>query len=160
MNRFALTLSSLIVALSLVLLAGVCHAQSTWSQTDKGCKVWNEVPQFRETVTWAGGADVDGYCAGEGVLQWYQSGKPGGRYTGTMVGGKRVGQGVYTRDNHRYEGSFLENKPNGKGVFTWPNGDRYEGEFLDGKFEGYGVKYYHNGTIERGRWSDNEYVGS
>jgi len=160
MNRFAFNLSIAIFVFSFVLFAGVCCAQSTWSLTDKGCKVWNEIPQFRETVTWSEDADADGYCAGEGVLQWYQNGKPGGRYEGTMIGGKRVGKGVYTRDNNRYEGSFFENKPNGKGIFTWSNGDRYEGDFLDGKFEGYGVKYYHNGTTERGHWSNNEYVGS
>ena len=53
-------------------------------------------------------------------------------YEGSMVAGKREGQGKYTWSNGAvYEGSYSENKKHGKGKLTMPDKSVYEGGFTE-----------------------------
>jgi len=138
----------------LAAMPGVARAQlSTWSTDQKtGCRVWNLAPQQAETVTWSG-ACKNGVGQGEGVLQWYESGKPGDRYEGELRDGKQTGHGTITSvDGRSYDGSFRDGNMNGHGVFTYPNGDRYDGEWRNGRPNGIG-RFVNaiNGTLE-GNW--------
>jgi hypothetical protein len=158
MNR--LYLVSLILLALLVIFPGVVMAHGIWLTTDKGCNVWDGAPQPNETATWSGGADENRYCTGNGILQWYQNGKPSDKYDGNMLNGKANGKGTYTCANgNRYEGDWVSDKRQGKGIYTYANGDRYEGDFVNYKFEGYGTYYSHDGKIKRGRWSNDQYIG-
>ena len=136
------------------------EAAGTWIMTDKGYKVWSALPQPNETVTWSGGADENGYCTGNGVLEWFQRGQPRERYEGEMLNGKKSGKGIATYTNgQRYEGDFVDGEISGKGIYNYGNGARYEGDFVDNKHDGYGTFYYNNGTVQRGRWFKNTYLG-
>ena len=95
-----------------------------------GCRVWNGSPKPSETIAWSGGC-ANGLAQGRGVLQWYQAGKPNGRY----------------------EGEFRDGKENGRGVATWASGNRYEGEWRDGKAHGLGV-YTKGSDTFNGIWRD------
>jgi hypothetical protein len=78
----------------------------------------------------------------------------GGRFVGSLVGGKREGRGVLTWvQGDRYEGDFHEDRREGRGVYTWPNGNRYEGDFRDNKLHGRGVF-----TTQRGYRYEGEFV--
>jgi len=158
-------------------------AESMWSITDKGYKVWNESPQLNETVTWSGDADMQDRATGNGVLQWYQSGRQsekydghmqkgkengkgvytwanGDRYEGDFVGGKQTGKGLYTwHDGSRYQGDFANNKRTGKGIFTWANGARYQGDFVNDKLTGKGIFTLANGSRYFGDFVDNKIQG-
>jgi len=157
--------SPLIAAVAVLLLAtpavilvapGVAQAQlSTWiTDSRTGCRVWDQVPQPSETVTWSG-ACPNGVAEGNGVLQWYESGRPGDRYEGEMHGGKQSGHAVITSNTGlRYDGEFRDGNMNGYGTFTYPSGDRFEGEWRNGKPNGLG-KFISvvNGTFY-GNWTD------
>ena len=114
-----------IVAIFLVTAAGA-FAQTPlaspghpgWTRSDEGCLVWNPKPGPDETVSWTGGC-TGGYASGTGTRQWRSNGKPGSRYTGTMVDGKEEGTGTLTYANgDHYDGEWRDGKPNGQGVFT------------------------------------------
>jgi MORN repeat len=69
-----------------------------------GCRLWNEVPQPDETVTWSGACGSDGVATGFGIREF--------RYGGKVS---------------RYEGELVNGRMHGSGVRTWPNGTRHEG---------------------------------
>jgi TonB family protein len=154
----------LILIGSLVMLAGSVFAESTWSVTDHGYKVWNDNPQPNESVTWSGGADANGYATGQGVLQWFQNGKPSGKYEGTMLNGRENGKGIYVFEGNsqwagdRYEGDFVDNKRTGKGIYTWATGDRYDGDWIDGKQNGKGSLVYGPNSQRAGDRYDGDFV--
>jgi len=182
----------ILVCLTMVFFSAVfCSAASAegiWSLAGKDCKVWNPDPQSDETVTWSGKVDREGYATGPGVLQWYLSGKPNGKFEGQMLKGKESGKGVITwADGSRYDGELLDSQEtgkgiltspegfsyngdfvndmlSGKGVFTWADGSRYEGDFLDSKRTGKGVfiwgpKSQHNGDRYEGDFVDGRHTG-
>ena len=73
-----------------------------------------------------------------------------GVYEGSIVNGKRHGNGTYTWDDgNQYSGSWSEDQKAGEGVFQWVTGDRYEGEYLNDLRNGKGIKYYANGDQYR-----------
>lgn len=75
-----------------------------------GCKVWDPSPQPQESVRWSGSCE-NGLAAGEGILQWYQKGRPSDRYEGGYQGGKRNGHGVVTFGNgRRVEGDWRDDE--------------------------------------------------
>jgi len=150
----------LTIAFALAIFCGAVSAESFWSVTDKGYKVWNECPQPNETVSWSGAVDNEDYATGNGVLQWYQSGAPSEKYEGHMQNGKENGKGVYTYSSgDRYEGSFRDGNYNGKGIYTWSNGSLYQGDFVDDKRTGKGVFTWANGDRYVGGFVNDKLTG-
>jgi hypothetical protein len=150
------------VAIILSLFPPAALAQSPqpgWiADPRSGCRVWNQNPQ-QKAIAWSG-ACPDGVAQGRGVLQWYQAGRPGGRYDGEFRDGNENGRGVYTyASGDRYEGEWRDGNENGRGVYTYASGDRYEGEFRDRKVHGRGVYTYASGDRYEGEWRDGKRHG-
>jgi hypothetical protein len=145
-------------ALGLLLVAapGAARAQlGNWStDANTGCKIWNMAPQPNETVTWTGSCS-DGMAQGTGVLQWFESGRLGDRFEGSIRDGKPTGHGVVaSADGTRYDGDFGDGTMNGHGELTLPNGDHYDGEWRNGRPNGVGrFVSAINGTYD-GVWRD------
>jgi len=153
--------------LALIVLQGVAFAAGDWILTDTGAKVWSDNPQPNETVTWTGSVNEEECASGNGVLQWFQDGSPGGKFEGTMQQGKPNGKGTYLFGfsskfaGDRYEGDWVDGKKTGKGVYTWARGTRYEGAFLNDMMHGYGTYYASNGSVlYKGRWENNNFTGT
>jgi hypothetical protein len=80
------------------------------SDAQSGCKIWDPAPEPNETVRWSGKCE-NGYATGDGVLQWYENGRPGDRYEGEYQGGKRNGHGVVVMSNgRRVEGDWRDDE--------------------------------------------------
>jgi hypothetical protein len=131
-----------IIAVGVLLVSTPALAQtqlSTWSvDAHTGCKLWNIAPLPNETMTWSG-ACRNGLGQGQGVLQWFEAGRPGDRYEGELRDGKQTGHGVITStDGRRYEGDFRDGTMSGNGTYSSPNGDHYDGEWRSGKPNGVG----------------------
>jgi hypothetical protein len=76
-----------------------------------GCKIWNPAPQPEESVTWSGGCK-NGFAEGEGVLQWFEQGKPDAKFEGAYQGGKRNGYGILTdAKGNREAGEWRNDEP-------------------------------------------------
>jgi len=107
-------------------------AQPRWIADSRiGCRVWNAVPQPKESITWSG-ACQNGLAQGRGILQRYQDNKP----------------------SERYEGEYRDGKENGRGVYVWASDNRYEGEWRDGKAHGFGRMARANGDVYNGIWAN------
>lgn len=183
-NAVLVAAAALTAVVTTAINAGAQPAQvpsPSWIVDAKtGCEVWDDVPQPNETVTWSGACE-NSRARGNGVMQWFENGKPGDRYEGEVRDGKlnghgvfaaangdrcdcewhdgtQTGHGIYTFANgnryKRYEGEFSSGKMNGHGVLTWTNGDRYEGEFRDNEISGHGVLTFANGDRYDGEWRD------
>jgi len=112
--------------------------QPGWTRTDEGCFVWNPKPGTDEAVSWSGKC-VDGLASGSGTRQWRSGGKPGSRYTGTMLYGKEDGTGTLTYANgDHYDGEWHDGKPDGQGSFT-TSSEVISGEWKNGCFK-HGVR--------------------
>jgi hypothetical protein len=98
---------------------------------NSGCRVWNQVPEENEAVSWSGTCQ-NGFAQGRGVLQWFHQDRPA----------------------ERYEGELREGKPSGHGVLTMRNGDRFDGEWRDGKAHGLGHIALQSGYTYTAIWSD------
>ena len=81
------------------------------------------------SITWSGEC-YHGLAHGQGILQWYQGGKPIARYEGEMKDGLANGSGKISYANGpRYEGEWQNGERYGRGTFTFANGARYTGDF-------------------------------
>lgn len=84
---------------------------------------------------------ADSY-SGTGKVIWAN----GGRFEGTLVGGKREGHGRFFWGNgQRYEGQWRDDQPNGQGTLWFANGDVYEGMLADGQPRGQGRMRFASG---------------
>ena len=163
----------------MILPAFAQSPQPRWiADVRTGCRISDLFPDPGETVNWTG-ACLNGIAQGRGVLEWFQNGKPNGRYEGEVREGKLDGQGVFTwPDGQRYEGEFRDGRRDGHGILVdfngnryegeWHNdklngpgvavdihtGARYEGEFRDDKAHGFGTFWRPSGTVYRGTWKD------
>jgi len=119
-----------------------------------GCRVWNEVPQPDETVTWSGSCGSDGVAAGFGIRE-FRYGSKVSRYEGELVNGRMHGSGVRTWPNgSRHQGQWRDDRANGQGIRVWSTGSRYEGEWRDNLAHGPGVLTTANGERFDGTWVD------
>jgi hypothetical protein len=79
-------------ALAILSSAAAQAARPNWSADSKtGCKVWNPRPIANETISWTGICG-NGLAQGQGLLQWYQDGKPNGTFEGEFRDGKLNGR--------------------------------------------------------------------
>ena len=84
----------------------------------------------------------------------------GGRYYGSLRGGKPNGRGRIEWDNGAfYEGNFENGVYQGRGRFVGADGRRYEGEFANGLFDGRGRFESSNGEIYEGDFEKGEFTG-
>ena len=62
----------------------------------------------------------------------------GAVYTGTLLNGKRHGEGTYTNPNgDNFTGTWLNGlRQTGEGTYTWDSGDTYTGAWLNGERTG------------------------
>ncbi len=65
-------------------------ASGWWADARTGCRVWNEVPQPGEAVTWSGACGPDGIATGYGIEEFRYDGKVS-RYEGEVRDGKKYG---------------------------------------------------------------------
>ena len=130
-----------------------------WINTDKGCKLWNPIPEKGETVTWTG-LCKNGFTSGYGTQQWYLNDKVGNKLVGLVKDGKFVdGQiSIFYPNGEKYFGEWRKEKANGLGTYIFKNGNKYEGEFKDYKRHGKGVLTKPDGTRQEGIWSENKFV--
>jgi len=150
---------SLLLGLVLILPAAYASADDGWIADKNGCKIANPSPKPSETVTWSG-ACTDGFAQGQGVVQWYEDGRPGVTYEGAVVRGAASGQGKLTMpDGVTYEGGWLDGKQSGSGKYSAPGGARYEGEWEDGAPNGRGIMHGGSGEVLDGIWKSGAYVG-
>jgi hypothetical protein len=149
----------LLACLCLSLSAASLPADEDWIKDQNGCKIANPSPQPVETVTWSG-ACKEGFAEGQGLMQWYEDGKPGVRYDGSLARGAPSGQGKLTMpDGSTYEGGWLDGKQNGRGKLSAPGGLGYEGEWKNGVPDGHGVMRGASGDTLEGVWKGGRYVG-
>jgi hypothetical protein len=81
----------------------------------------------------------------------------GNVYSGSMVGGKRSGQGTLTwPDGGSYTGTWRSDECEGQGLMRFPNGSSYEGAFVRNNPRGDGKFTTTNGEVLMGFW---EYLG-
>ena len=119
-----------------------------------GCRVWNEVPQPDETVTWSGTCGSDGVAMGSGVREFRYGGKVS-RYEGELVNGRMHGPGTRIWPSGvRHEGQWRDGRATGPGLRIWTSGNRYEGEWRDDLAHGHGVLTLANGDRYEGTWVD------
>jgi hypothetical protein len=120
---------SLLLLISVAAFAQEKQAPSNWITTKEGCRVWDPSPEPNETASWSGACN-DGVAGGNGVLQWYENGKPSEHYEGEMLDGRYDGHGVMTWANgDHYDGGFKDGSKHGHGVYTWASGFHYEGDW-------------------------------
>lgn len=152
-----------ILAVSLLLVGTPVFGQSRqpgWiADARTGCRVWDADPQPDESIEWSGACRNE-LAEGDGVLQWFQSGKPGPLVEGTWRDGRLNGHGVVTlADGERYDGQWKDGEKNGYGVYTYANGDRYDGEYRDDQKNGHGVYTYADASRYDGEWRDGKKNG-
>lgn len=140
-------------------LAAQQPAAARWTADPRtGCKVWNPVPQPRETVSWDGPCK-GGIANGPGVTQWLQDGNVLGRIEAEHRNGRAEGRGLsFDKDGNRTEGEFVGGQLNGRGIFTGTNGVRITANFVAGKMQGRGVIAYPDGSKIDADFADGEAV--
>jgi len=149
---------SVCLLLLLGLAAAWASAEDGWIADKNGCKLANPSPKPSETVTWSGTCS-HGFADGQGVVQWYEDGRPAVTYEGALVRGAASGQGKLTMpDGATYEGGWLDGKQEGSGKYSAPGGARYEGEWKDGVPNGRGIMHDPSGAVMDGIWKSGTYV--
>ncbi len=147
------------LGLLLGLSAACANAEDGWIADKNGCKIANPSPKPGETVTWSGPC-ADGFAQGQGVVQWFEGGRPGVTYEGSLTRGTASGQGKLTMpDGATYEGGWLDGKQYGSGKYSAPGGARYEGEWKEGAPNGRGIMHGASGEVMDGIWKSGTYVG-
>jgi len=83
-----------------------------------------------------------------------------GRYSGSLVNGKRTGSGeLVLRNGIKVSGKWKENQPNGLMRLLFTNGDVIVGELNNFKVNGKGVILYSNGSTYKGDILNNKRYG-
>jgi hypothetical protein len=151
----------LLLLITTLLFVSIGANAGEWiADNETNCKVWNDNPQPKETISWSGDC-ADGYAYGSGIIIWYKDKKENGRYKGEMRRGKNNGKGSYIWANgDKYEGDFVDNKRTGKGTSTWSNGNKYEGDFVDDQYTGKGTFTNPNGIKCTGIYKNGRPVGT
>ena len=123
--------------LPVVLLATTADAQqATWLADKNGCRVWDSTPAPGESVSWSGSC-TGGLADGYGTLVWYDNGRPGETYEGTLSHGHYTGHGKQVWPNgDKYEGDYVNDQADGSGTYTYANGAAYSGKWVRGCFKG------------------------
>jgi hypothetical protein len=118
----------LVLCSAFVLFTHSAFADGKYQRTnDRKIWVWNDDPQPRETVTWSGDQDDEGYAIGHGTLTWYTTrrevvtgssipvAKPivYARYSGNMVQGKLHGPVNVSAKGKIAHATFTAGKRNG-----------------------------------------------
>jgi hypothetical protein len=93
--------------------------------------------------------------SGVGKVAWDN----GDVFEGTLLTGKRQGQGVFTWSGGQYSGQWVDDRAVGKGVLVFKNGDRYEGEVVDSVPHGPGLMKYASGDTYRGAFTNGKAHG-
>lgn len=140
-----------------VLFATPLSAQTSpgWIADAKtGCRVFNAQPQPSESISWTGSCN-GGLAQGQGIVHWFQNGKPNGTYEGVFSGGKMANGGIETfPGGRRYQSDFRDNTKTGQGVMIFPDGSRYQGLWLDDKPNGFGTLTMKSGEVYSGAWTN------
>ena len=89
----------------------------TWlMDPELGCRMWDWHPAPEDIVTWTGRCRA-GMKEGDGVVQWFEHGRPIDRFEGTFVSGHRQGRGRYVwNETDWYEGVYENDLPHGSGT--------------------------------------------
>jgi len=89
----------------------------TWlMDTGLGCRMWDWHPAPEDIVTWTGRCRA-GMKEGDGVVQWFEHGRPIDRFEGRFVGGRRQGRGRYVwNETDWYDGFYANDLPHGPGT--------------------------------------------
>jgi len=147
----------LFLVFAVLIAAAAASADDVATIRDQnGCQVYNPNPQPEETVRWSG-ACKDGFTEGEGVLEWYISGRLEERYEGGMRAGWAEGVGTFvSRQGVRYRGEGKRSLQEGKGVSQGPDGGVYDGQWRAGKPHGWGVYRTPDGQSIEGEWDNGE----
>jgi len=99
-----------------------------------GCRMWDWHPAPTDTTTWTGNCKHGGLI-GNGVVQWYEHGRPIDRFEGTFVAGRRYGPGRYRwHDSDWYVGYYEDDLPNGLGTANIA-GESLSGQWQAGCFQ-------------------------
>lgn len=153
-NRLRAALAG-ILALSMTFPAFGQPSPPGWiADTGTGCRVWNPFPKADETITWSG-ACKEGLADGQGILQWFEGGRPAEKLEGTLRDGKPTGHAVTTwPDGERYAGDYQDYRMHGRGIYTFSGGDRYDGEWRDDKPNGQGTYASATGELYQGVWNN------
>ena len=127
MRKLIMAMAGLLIAVSPAVAE---TAQPGWiADASTGCRVWNDHPRPKETITWSGRCE-NGLAQGNGVVQWFEDSRLAARMEGEMRDGKGNGYAVVTFvsgtrwDGDRFEGEYRDNQRNGHGVYTSANGKR------------------------------------
>lgn len=142
----------------LVPVASHAAGDPSWIQDKRGCKIANPAPKPGETVEWSGSCP-QGIASGKGVLQFFDSGKPGARYEGELNKGVLSGKGVLrSADGSVYDGDWVDGKPDGYGKFTDKDGNVYVGGWTAGVQDGPGTLTSKDGQRITGTWRGGKFV--
>lgn len=130
-----LTLNQKTFALVIAIMAfsvTICKAQSPWARAQSsGC--WYHT-SAGSIFTWSGGCR-DGYCDGNGTIQWYDSNNnPTYKYVGQVSSGKNDGYGTlyYANGYVYYRGEWADDLKSGIGTTYYDDGSiQYKGAFVN-----------------------------
>lgn len=125
--------------------------QAGWISDSKSkCKIWNEIPDAPESVSWVGACN-SGIADGLGRLQWFRNQKLRFTYEGSVTNGRLTGTGTYTfPDGDNYQGEMVDGQRNGSGVYKWSNGEEYSGGWLHSEMNGHGKLTINNNSSYEG----------
>lgn len=125
-----------VVMFGLGLVTAASAQEPGWIADKNGCRVWDSTPVAGESVSWSGHC-TDGLADGSGILVWYENGRPGETYEGTLSRGHYTGHGTQVwPGGNKYEGDYVNDQADGWGTYTFANGAAYSGKWVKGCFQG------------------------
>lgn len=101
------------------------------------------------------GTLVKGKRVGNGLMVYPDS----STYEGDWNNDLRSGNGTYKSVEYSYVGFWDNDMPNGNGEKTWSNGGKYVGSFLDSMRSGEGTMLYADGSRYEGTWLNDQRSG-
>jgi hypothetical protein len=158
------------------------------AQTDQyigkpDCLILNPWPVANESVQWSGNCN-NGYAEGSGILRWRVKDQAGSRYEGSLLRGRKHGQGIMqARDGTLYRGNFVNGNLHGNvriervdefavdAVFEhgsiiapvsagFTSGNKYTGDWGEGGPDGHGTMTYATGGSYTGEWREGQMHGN
>lgn len=129
-----------------------------WSEE---VRVWDPSPELNLEFRWNGPVTADNKAGGQGTLEWRDTKGPVSIYEGTLVGGKREGNGTWLhRSGSKYSGEWRDNLKHGRGEYWLKNGDYYSGGFREDKLDGQGRYVFADGSIYEGTFAGGNKQGA